>query len=266
MKLFISADIEGTCGVCSWDETMDGRYGYDFFSRQMTKEVNAVCKAALDSGKVDQILIKDAHDKARNLQPDMLPQEVMLHRGWEGAPGSMMAGVDSGCDAAVMTGYHSAACTDGNPLSHTSNLDNQFVKINGRIASEFMINLYQAAYYKVPVILVTGDKALCESAKELCPNIETAAVSEGHGGASVSMHPEAALRLIREKTQAALAKDPDSCLIDLPEHFHVEIEFKEFVRAKKGSYYPGAKREGCKGVTFDTDDYYEVLRFLFFVL
>lgn len=266
MKLFVSADIEGTCGICSWDETEKGHPDYAYFSKQMTREVCSVCEAALESGRVDDIFIKDAHDSARNINPELLPEKIKILRGWEGAPGPMMSGIELGCDAVAMTGYHSAAFTDGNPLSHTMNLQNQYVKINGRYASEFMLNTYQAAYFGVPVIFVSGDKALCESARELCSNIETACVNEGWGGASVSIHPEAALKLIREKMKRALERNLSDYLIQLPEHFHVEIEFKEFVRAKKGSYYPGAKREGSKGVSFDTDDYYEVLRFLFFVL
>ena len=64
----------------------------------------------------------------------------------------------------------------------------------------------------------------------------------------------------------ALDKDLSCYKIILPEHFHVEIEFKEFVKAQKSAFYPGTKREGTKSVSFDADDYYEVLRFLFFVL
>lgn len=265
MKLLISADIEGTCGICSWDETVKSHPDYTYFAEQMTKEVNAVCETALESGKVNEILVKDAHDSARNLHPEKLPECIRILRGWEGAPGGMMAGVTQ-CDAAVMTGYHSAAYTDGNPLAHTSNRQNQYVRINGKDASEFMINAYTAAYYDVPVIFLSGDRALCEAAKEICPNIVTACVSEGYGGASISVHPGKALELIKAGMEEALKKNPEEYRITLPEHFHVEIEFKEFIRAKKGSYYPGAKRSGSKSVSFDADDYYEVLRFLFFVL
>lgn len=43
MKLFISADIEGTAGIVSWKETAPGdQYGY--FAGQMTKEVAAACE------------------------------------------------------------------------------------------------------------------------------------------------------------------------------------------------------------------------------
>ena len=73
MKLFISADIEGTAGIADWGETSPGNALYDgYFAKQMTKEVNAACKGALEGG-VSEILIKDAHDTARNLIPSELP-------------------------------------------------------------------------------------------------------------------------------------------------------------------------------------------------
>lgn len=266
MKLFVSADIEGTCGICNWDETEKSHPDYQYFQKQMTREVSEACQAAIESGKIQDILVKDAHETARNIIPEELPRQVQILRGWKGVPGGMMAGVTEGCDLVAMTGYHSAAYTDGNPLAHTSNRRNQYVKINGKTASEFMINVYTAAYYGKPVIFVSGDKALCESAREICPNIETVCVSEGYGGASISVHPERALFMIREGMIRALNREPDEYRIELPEHFHVEIEFKEFIQAQKGACYPGAKREGCKAVSFDTNDYYEVLRFFFFVL
>lgn len=266
MKLLVSADIEGTCGICHWDETMKNHPDYGYFAQQMTREVTSVCKGALTDGIVDEILIKDAHDSARNLIPSMLPEEAEIIRGWEGAPGGMVAGIKENIDAVAMTGYHSGAYTTGNPLSHTSNRENQFVHINGMTASEFLINTYTCAYYGVPVVFLSGDQGLCDSAKALIPDIETVAVSESFGAASKSIHPDKAVRLMEEGMKRALQKDMKKCLVTLPEHFHVEIEFKEYARAQKGSFFPGVKREGTKGVSFDSDDYYEILRFFFFVL
>ncbi len=78
MKLFISSDIEGTCGINHWDETEIGKPGYDRFTREMTREVRAACDGALSSGcfqnaETDEIRIKDAHDSARNIIPEELP-------------------------------------------------------------------------------------------------------------------------------------------------------------------------------------------------
>ena len=138
MNLFISSDIEGTCGIAAWSETEPGRPDgdYAYFKQQMSREVAAACRGALAAGGVERILVKDAHDSARNIDPSVLPEEVQINRGWAGDVYSMMSGIQHGdWDAAVFTGYHAAACCDGNPLSHTMNTSVDYVEINGVRAS-----------------------------------------------------------------------------------------------------------------------------------
>ena len=171
MKVFISADIEGVNNICTWDET-DNRSGeYQYFRKQMTEEVAAACRAAKEAGATE-IFVKDAHDSARNLILKDLPEYVKLHRGWEGVPCSMMAGLNESFDAVMFIGYHSPASSEGNPLSHTMNLRNQYVKINGILTSEFYINALYASYLGVPVAFLSGDKELTRIVKEANEFIE----------------------------------------------------------------------------------------------
>ncbi|MDR1638842.1 MAG: M55 family metallopeptidase [Clostridiales bacterium] len=42
MKLLISADIEGTCGIADWEETAENRsVWFEYFKSQMSREVSA---------------------------------------------------------------------------------------------------------------------------------------------------------------------------------------------------------------------------------
>lgn len=265
MKLFISADIEGTTGICSWRETNSGNKDYDAMAVQMTREVGAVCEGANESG-VSQILVKDAHDTAMNIHAELLPDNVQLIRGWTRDPFGMMAGLDAGFDAVAMTGCHAAAGTNGNPLAHTWDTAIELITMNGSILSEFQMNAYIAAYFRVPVIFVSGDQMICDTARELIPHIVTAAVSEGIGNASKSIHPQIALSLLKTGIKQAFDGDWRTCIPELPRHFHVEICYREHFRAYKSSFYPGAQQSGMKGVAFDADDYMEILRFFLFVL
>lgn len=265
MKLFISADLEGVAGIVNWSEADIESPFSKYFTEQMTKEVNAACEAAITAGAED-ILIKDAHSTARNLDPSKLPEQVKILRGWTRDPYSMMAGLDGSFDGVFFIGYHSAAGANGNPLAHTMNMQNEYVKLNGEIASEMLINAYTAASMGVPVLLATGDKMICEDALKINPHIKTVPVSEGIGNASISIHPQVALKKIKEQVQSALSDDLGKYKIELPESFHVEIAFREHYLARRGSFYPGAKQTGAKTVEYETNDYNEVLRFLFFVL
>lgn len=267
MKIFLSADMEGTAGIVCWDETeLTKPFGYQHFAEQMTKEVASACEGAIEAG-ASQVVVKDAHDYARNINPSKLPEEVRIIRGWTKDPYCMMAGLDSSFDGVILTGYHSAAGTNGNPLAHTMSTSNEYVKINGEFASEFLINAYTAALLNVPVLFLSGDKLLCESALKLNPNIKTVAVSEGIGNASISINPDLALKRIKtEVFNAAQEEDKTKYLIKLPEEFKVQIAFKDHSVAYKGSFYPGAYLSGPREVSFEAKDYFEVLRFFSFVL
>lgn len=264
-KLFISADLEGTAGVTHWDETEQGKWLYAHFAEQMTREVTAACEGALAAGYED-ILVKDAHDSGRNIDPARLPIQAKILRAWSRHPYSMMFGLDDSFDGVVFTGYHSAAGWNTSPLAHTMNRQNNFVRINGQIASELMMNSLTAAYIGVPVYCVCGDKGLCEWIKSVNPNIETVPVSEGTGNASLSIHPDLAVQRIRETVEKAVQKDGASCMFPLPEHFHVEINFREHYRAYDGGFYPGASQVDEKTVAYDADDWMDVLKFFHWVL
>ena len=266
MKVFISADIEGTTGIAHWDETEKNHPDWKYFSEQMTREVAAACRGAMDAG-CQEIVVKDAHDSARNIDPRALPECVRLHRGWAGLPGSMMMGIDATYAGCVFTGYHSGASWSTSPLSHTMNTGNNYVKINGQRISEMTINALMAAYYGVPLLCVTGDQGICDAAKAANPNIETVAVNECCGNGVLSIHPDLAVRRIREAVARSLGKpDLKSMLYPMPQHFDVEICYKKHQSANSAAWYPGAHRIDDLTVGFESDDYMEVLRMFKFIL
>ena len=93
MKLFVCADIEGCCGITDWSETRPGSPQSEAFRKQMTEEVAAVCRGALEAG-FDRVVVRDAHDSARNLLPELLPEQTRIYRGWTGDPYGMLSGLD----------------------------------------------------------------------------------------------------------------------------------------------------------------------------
>lgn len=264
MKIYLSSDIEGTCGIVDWDETNLNSQYIEYYKNQMSKEVAFACRGANEAG-CENILVKDAHDSGRNINPLLLPQNARILRGWTNDPHIMMGGIDSSFDACLFTGYHSGASMDGNPLSHTMSTEYDFIKINGDIASEFTINAYICSYYNIPVAFLSGDKMLCESAKHLNPNIVTVDVSKGVGNGSISIHPEIATELIKDGVFEALSGDLSRHLIKLPTEFDVEIKFKDHYKAYRASFYPGVLKVNSQTIKFTTSDYYDFLRMLLFI-
>jgi len=178
----------------------------------------------------------------------------------------MMAGLDSSFEGVLFTGYHSPAGSDGNPLAHTMNGGNVWVKINGVGASEFLINAYTANSLRVPVLFLAGDEALCAFADGMGWGIRTAPVSKGVGNASISLHPNVAQRMIRDRVAEAVADPPSIDKQYMPRRFDVEIRFKEHFLAHRGSFFPGAQKIGSHEVAFSASSWRDALVFLFFVL
>ena len=265
MKIFISADIEGVTGCTVWDETIKGKDGYEKFAKQMTLEVKAACEGANEAG-AKELMVNDAHDSGRNIDHNLLPKNTKLVRGWSGGLYSMVQELDESYDALMFIGYHSAASRNTNPLSHTMATFLDYVKINGNLASEFLIHSYIAAYLGVPVVFLSGDQGLCDDVKRINENIATVAVKQGSGNSTINIHPELALDLIKEKTREILEKDISLCKIDLPNEFNLEIRYRNHKDAYKRMFYPGVTKIDNNTINYITNDYMEVLRLMNYLM
>jgi D-amino peptidase len=265
MKVYISADIEGVTGTTHWDDTEKNKPDYSEFREQMTAEVSAACEGAFQAGSTE-IWIKDAHGTARNLIASKLPRETRLIRGWSGHPFKMVQELDESFQALLMIGYHSRAGSASNPLAHTISGNIADLKINGRYASELQMYAYAAALLNVPLVFVSGDMGICEEAASLIPKISTLAVKQGVGNATVNIHPHLAVEKIRDGVQAALQRDVTKCRLAMPDHFTIEITYKEHAMARKASFFPGAVATHPHTIRFESNDYFEVLRLFAFVL
>lgn len=263
MKVYISADIEGVTGATHWDETDLGKADYATFREQMTAEVAAACEGALEAGATE-IWVKDAHDSARNILAAKLPKEARLIRGWSGHPLIMMQELDNSFQAAMLIGYHSRAQAGTSPLAHTMTGLLTRIMINAQPASEFVMSAYAAGSAGVPLVLVSGDKGLCAEVGGFNPAITTVAVKEGIGNSTVSLHPQVAIDQIRQDAARALKGDLSACRVQMPAHFHVEIQYRRAYDAYKNGFYPGAVQVDETTVRFENDSYYEVMRFFLF--
>ncbi len=266
MKLYISADIEGVTGIANWEETNKDKSKYQYFADQMTKEVKSACEAANEVG-VDEIVVKDAHGSARNIDPSQLPNNTKVIRGWSRHPYMMVDGIDNSFDAVAFIGYHSSGGSNKNPLAHTmSSSTIDYVKLNGEFASEFLLYANTAAYEKVPTAFISGDKGICEDAKKLNDNIKTAAVLEGKGSSTISIHPEKSIEMIKKGIKESLKGDLSKNKIELADKFTLEIKYNYHGDAYKNSFFPGVKQKSAKVIEFKTDDYFEIMRVTSFLL
>jgi D-amino peptidase len=265
MKIFISADIEGVAGVTLSEECKRERPEYPKFAEQMTQEVLAAIEGAVKAGATE-IVVKDGHGVASNIDVLKMPENVTLIRGKSGHPYNMMYGLDDTFDGVMYVGYHSGAGMETSPISHTNTGNPSHIKINGEYASEFMINSYVAASHNVPILFISGDDGICEAAKKLVPNIKTVATKVGVGGSTINVSPKHVLELIKENAEKALKGDTKKNLLDLPDKFVDEITFKSHINAYKMSFYPGVESVNSHTVKLIADNIMDIVTAHMFIL
>ena len=100
----------------------------------------------------------------------------------------------------------------------------------------------------------------------MIPQVATLAVKRGVGEASVNIHPHLAVEKIVEEVQNALQDDASKCRLKLPKQFTIEITYRDHPVARRASFFPGASLKPPSTIEFESDDYFEVLRLLSFVL
>src|SRR5260370_42635829 len=78
----------------------------------------------------------------------------------------MMQGLDETFDAALFIGYHAKAGSTRGFFAHTGDANVKDLEIDGRSVGEGGMNALLAAWYGVPVVLITGDDVAVEQLKE----------------------------------------------------------------------------------------------------
>jgi len=259
MKVFISVDMEGLTTTTKFEETEPGDLAYPLHVKQMENEVLAAIEGAKAAGATE-VVVRDAHNTATNIDPTVMPSGVTLIRRWSGHPYSMAYGIDKSFDAAMFIGYHSGAGRIGNPMSHTLNGNIGTLTINDVLTSEFLLYSYACALEGVPTVFLSGDKTLCEDSQHMHPNLVTCSVKDASGPATINYSTKDTLPKIRALVEKALKQNLSSALVKLPNHFEAELRFKQQWMAEKAMWFPNVKRKSDEVVTYSSDNFFEILR------
>ena len=227
-RLFISADMEGIAGVTTKEQLVVGGFEYQEARLWMTNEVNAVCKAAFESG-IGEVVVADSHSNGQNILLDQLVENVQLIRSWP-RPLTMMQGIEEDdLIGAVLLGYHGGAHVAGASLAHTVSLSVIELTVNGQAWSEAELSAAIAGYYKVPIIMASGDDVFVD---EVCPrfkDIETVTTRYSYSGFSGKViSPKTSQRLLAEAISRAIKKTNNNIHFELfepdqPMEVHVKF-------------------------------------------
>ncbi len=266
LKVFISVDMEGIDNVVGTGQLGPGQFEYERFRELMTQEVNAAARAAFDAG-AQEVVVADSHGNAMNVLADRLDSRVRLVRGWP-RPLLMMDPIDASFSAAIFVGYHAREGSELGVLEHTmSSRDIYDLRLNGVSVPEAGFSAAIAGDFGVPVVLVAGDQTITAQARQLLGNIEVAQVKRAISRtAAESLTPEAAQKLIAERTRAALSRLAEFKPYRVSHPVTMEIAFKSTRSPELIAYLPGVKRVDGHTISFAGKDMTEVTKFLSFLM
>jgi D-amino peptidase len=269
MRVHVISDMEGVAGIVKWQQTSAGEKLYDEGRVLYTEEINAAVRGAKAAGATE-IVVMDCHGAGdayefNSLIPELLDPacEYVVQQEWT----EYTSFLESGCDAALFVGMHAMAGTADGVLSHTvSGQAWQSLRFNGTLVGETGINAALCGNWGVPVLLVTGDRAVCMEGKELLgAGLTTVEVKQGLGRFSARMQtPQRARELIEEGARRALSDLAAVPPYDPGRPCEIAIEFTTPDRMQEYANRKGVEVTGASSLVVRGDDWWAAWSSFFF--
>jgi D-amino peptidase len=269
VRVHVISDMEGVAGIARWEQTAGGEKLYDEGRVLYTEEINAAVRGAKAAGATE-VVVMDCHGAGggydfNSLLPDLLDSdcEYVVQKEWT----EYTAFLESGCDAALFVGMHAMAGAADGVLSHTvSGQAWQNLRFNGTLVGETGINAALCGHWDVPVLLVTGDRAVCREARELLGDgLTTVEVKEGLGRFSARMKtPRRARELIEEGARRALSDLSAVAPYDPGRPSEIEIDFTSPDRLQEYASRKGVEVTGPRSLVVRGDDWWSAWKGFFF--
>ena len=269
MRVHVISDMEGVAGIVRGAQTGGDSPLYQEGRVLYTEEINAAVRGAKAAGATE-IVVMDNHGAGgeysfNSLVPDLLDPacEYVVQQEWTEYTGFL----EAGCDAGLLVGMHAMAGTPDGVLSHTvSGQAWRSLRFNGRLVGETGINAALCGHWGAPIVLVTGDRAVCNEARELLGDgLTTVEVKEGIGRYSARMKtPRRARELIEEGARKALADLSAVAAYDPGRPCEIEVEFITPDRLQEYANRKGVEVTGPSSLVVRGDDWWSAWSSFFF--
>ncbi|MCC6443110.1 MAG: M55 family metallopeptidase [Armatimonadetes bacterium] len=205
MKIYISTDMEGISGINMIEQVQIGSAPYEAARKLLCDDINVAIAGAYDGGATE-VVVLDGHGGGQNLRLEMMDSRAK----YETVKNTLevMPSLDHTFGGLILVGCHAMAGTLNGFLDHTQSSASWFnFYVNGRKCGEIGQEGIYAGHFRVPVVMVTGDKAACKEGLEFFKGIEAVAVKEGLGrNRAKCLVPERAHEMIRESAARAVRR------------------------------------------------------------
>jgi D-amino peptidase len=247
-KVFISADMEGISGISGSDQLSATGAEYGRSRKMMADDVNAAIRGARAGGAAT-IVVNDSHGTMRNLRLEDLDPDVRLISHSFKRSG-MMEGLDESFDAVIFIGYHAKAGHPAGLFAHTGSGVVRDVRVNGVSMGEGGLNTTVAAWYGVPVVLVTGDDVAVKQVAEIATAARTVAVKRAINPRAVELRP---FREVHRDIESAAREGVAAARRFPPRRessYRVDVQFQDVAIPEVAANIPGFERSAPDTITF----------------
>jgi len=263
-KVFISVDMEGISGISGADQLAATGAEYNRSRKLMADDANAAIRGAR-AGGATEIVVNDSHGSMRNLRlEDLEPGARLISHSFKRS--GMMEGLDESFDAAIFIGYHAQAGSPNGLFAHTGSGVVADVRVNGRSLGEGGLNTLVAAWYGVPIVLVTGDDVAVKQVAAVATSARTVSVKRAINPRAVELRPLADVHrdiesAAREGTSGARRINPLRDTV-----YKIELQFREPFIPEVAEILPGMQRPAPDTIAFSAETMpraYSLIRLLY---
>jgi D-amino peptidase len=259
-KVYISVDMEGISGITGDDQVNAGSSEYGRSRKLMAEDLNAAIRGALDAGATD-VLVNDSHGGQRNLLPeDVHPSARLISHSFKRY--GMLEGLDETFDAALFIGYHAKADSPRGLFAHTGSGVVRDLQINGRSVGEGGMNAALAAWYGVPVVMVSGDDVAVAEVKESVPSIHGIVVKRAINVRAAELK---SLQQAHDEIQRAAKDAIASAKKPAPQRtgpFKVQMRFRDFTIPEVATAFSEMQSPAPDTVAFSRETMPEAYRLI----
>jgi D-amino peptidase len=274
MRVHIISDMEGVSGIVKWEQTSGGEDGaasaaYREGRELYTEEINAAVRGAKAAGATE-IVVMDCHGAGHgwmfnSLIPERLDPdcEWVVQNQWT----EYTEFLEQGVAAALFVGMHARAGSERGGMSHTvSGSQWQNLWFNGALVGETGINAALCGHWGCPVLMVTGDDAVCAEARELLgEGLTTVAVKKALGRYSArNLPPVRARELIEDGAKRALSNLSAVAPWDPGRPAEIRVQYSSPDLVARFRFRPGVEIVEARTILSRADDWWTAWRQFYF--
>lgn len=263
-KVFISVDMEGISGISGADQLAATGAEYNRSRKLMADDANAAIRGAR-AGGATEIVVNDSHGSMRNLRlEDLEPGARLISHSFKRS--GMMEGLDESFDAAIFIGYHAQAGSPNGLFAHTGSGVVADVRVNGRSLGEGGLNTLVAAWYGVPIVLVTGDDVAVKQVAAVATSARTVSVKRAINPRAVELRP---LADVHREIEGAAREGISGAHRITPRRdtvYKIELQFREPFIPEVAETLPGMQRPAPDTIAFSAETMpraYTLIRLLY---